>query len=375
MANNTIVDCGTGIDIAGCDGLNLRRNTVRGAGTGARLFNVGGAWGLVVENNIIGGCSGDGIAASFFDGNVLNWMRLNTIVDNGGSAIRLTQTGEYPIEIEGNIAFRNAGWGLTAPFGTRITLGCNDWFGNGLGAVDGVALGATDKDVDPMFCNVDSGDVRLAVSSPLVGDPVCGQIGALGVGCGVTATLVQRFTAARVSQGVRVVWEVAEGATASEIWLERSEAKEGEGWTRPVMERSNENGAVVELDRSADRERAYWYRLMALEGSDVSVIGAPIGVEAEPRLEFRLLEIGPNPGHGPLRIAFALRETAAIEIGIFDVQGRLVASPGRGSWPAGSHEVVWDGRARNGGPAPAGMYVVHYAYPGGQDRRPVVRVH
>jgi hypothetical protein len=177
-----------------------------------------------------------------------------------------------------------------------------------------------------------------------------------------------------VNDGIRVVWEVAEGATASEIWLERSDGAEGQAWTRPVTEHSFDSRAVVELDQSAVADRTYWYRLVALEGNDVTVIGAPIVVDAQPRIDSRLVEVGPNPGGGPVRIAFAVRHAASIEIDVFDVQGRRVASPGRGLWPPGTHELVWDGRARSGAPTPAGVYVVRYVYPGGQDRRAIVRV-
>ena len=170
------------------------------------------------------------------------------------------------------------------------------------------------------------------------------------------------------------MWEVAEGATASEIWLERSDAMEGGAWIRPLTERSFENRAVVELDRSADPHRTYWYRLVALEGRDPVVIGAAVLVEAQAGSEFRLMEVGPNPGDGPVRIVFALEHAAAVEIGVFDVQGRKVASPGGGTWPAGTHVVEWDGRTGNGESAPAGSYVVRYLYPGGRDRRAIVRI-
>jgi hypothetical protein len=197
------------------------------------------------------------------------------------------------------------------------------------------------------------------------------------MGCGETATVVQRFTAERVGDDVRVVWEVAEGATASEVSLERSEAMEameGDAWARPVTERSMEGRRVVELDRSAVSDRRYGYRLVALEGNDVTVIGSAIFVEALARLEFKLVRVGPSPGSGPVMIVFALKHAAAIEIDVFDVQGRRVASPARGTWPAGTHMVGWNGLTRNGEAAPSGLYLLRYAYPGGQDRRRLVRV-
>ena len=48
--------------------------------------------------------------------------------------------------------------------------------------------------IDPLFCDALGGDFHLNQTSGLNGS-ACGLIGALDVGCGVTATLVTRFEA------------------------------------------------------------------------------------------------------------------------------------------------------------------------------------
>jgi len=299
-------------------------------------------------------------------------VRNNTIFDNRGSGIVLSLE-PFSATVRANISYANAGWGLTTQPGAQIALGCNDWFGNGSGGTSGVAADSTDLAVDPMFCDLAGADVRLNSASPLLNAGDCGQIGALGVGCGATPTLVQRFSAARVSAGIEIAWQVADGATASAVWVERAESETG-GWTQPLTERSTDNRAVVELDRSAMPERAYWYRLVAQEASTTEVIGAPIEVMAASLLEYRLTSMGPNPGSGPVRIGFALPRLSEIEIAVFDVQGRRVATLARGPWPAGAHELEWNGGRSGGGAAPPGFYVLRYLYPGGQDKRAIVRV-
>ena len=194
----------------------------------------------------------------------------------------------------------------------------------------------------------------------------------MGAGCGVTATLVSRFSAQRVPEGIRIVWEVGEASTASEVWLERSEASAGDPWIRPATARSRDGRAEVELDRGALSDRSYWYRLVAREGQSTAVIGPPIVVEADRRLVFGLSQVSPNPASGPVRIEFEVAHAAAIEIDVFDAQGRMVASPGRGVWPAGSHALEWTGRAAKA-LAPAGVYLVRFRYPGGEDTRRLVR--
>jgi hypothetical protein len=81
---------------------------------------------------------------------------------------------------------------------------------------------------------------------------------------------------------------------------------------------------------------------------------------------FHLTRVGPSPGGGRMNIEFEVPRAAAIEIEVFDILGRRVAAPARGTWPAGRHSVAWmHGQA--------GVYLVRYRFPGGQEQRRVVR--
>jgi hypothetical protein len=277
---------------------------------------------------------------------------------------------EY-VRVERNVGYANGGVGIEWLTANATTVGCNDWFGNAKGDIRGRPASAEDFSDDPLFCDAAGGDFRLRDMSPLVDRVGCGQVGALGVGCGVTATVVRRLTADRVSDGVRVAWELEEGSTASEIWVERSE--NGLGWSRPATERWREGRVVVELDRSVGLEQGYWYRLVAQEGRDVVILGAAVRVEASPTARFALVRVSPNPARGPVRIEFSLASAAAIDLELFDVQGRSVASLAHGQWPAGKHVAAWPGLTRGGTTAPSGLYVVRFRYPGGEESRRFVR--
>jgi hypothetical protein len=367
VSDNTIRRCGYGIHTESQGIVSVSRNAITDIGG----FGIEVGSDTEVVGNVIWGCGGDGVRVS-------NYVRVrqNTSCLNGGSGyvsgVDPYQPGQEWI---GNIGYGNGRYGANWLTWDVATIACNDWFGNRLGDVEGRPPSTADFFVDPQFCNADSADVRLDSASPLLADTAtCGQIGALGVGCGVTPTLVQRFTAGRVGDGVRVIWEVAPGAAASAILVERAEGLNGQAWTQPVMERSSDGRAVVELDRSALPDHTYRYRLVAMDGGELVVLDPGILVEAQAPLAFALAAVGPSPGGGPVRIAFTLPHAAEIEIDVYDVQGRRVASPARGEWPAGSQVVQWDGRARDGQQAPAGLYLVRYRYPGGQDRRGIVRV-
>jgi len=373
MTRNVIQHCGSGVYVLGAGGLTFCDNTILDAtGSGAVLNAVWDAIGLDVERNVIGRCGGAGLEVDRPEAVVL---RSNTVFANSGTGIVLTRSNPmYHIAIDGNIVADNGVWGLAALAGDNMSLGCNDWFGNDAGAVSGLAVGATDVSVDPMFCDGDRGDVSLNVASPLLEVDGCGRIGALGVGCGVTGTLVQRFTAERVREGVRVVWEVAQGASAVEIWVERAEGSSGVGWIRPVMDRRTEGRAVVEVDHGASSDRAFRYRLVAFEGGRVTVLDPGIVVGAQGSVDFELSNISPNPGDGPVVVGFGLKRGAAIVIEVYDVQGRRVTELARGVWPGGTHVVLWNGQTHDGKPAPPGLYVLRYAHPGGESRLAFVRL-
>lgn len=69
----------------------------------------------------------------------------------------------------------------------------------------------------------------------------------------------------------------------------------------------------------------------------------------------RLLQNAPNPFNPSTTIRFALAKPGRLDLRIFNVRGELVKTLASGLFPAGSHEVQWDGSAGRG-PAPTGIY-------------------
>jgi hypothetical protein len=74
-----------------------------------------------------------------------------------------------------------------------------------------------------------------------------------------------------------------------------------------------------------------------------------------PRVE--LAGVHPNPAVATARIAFRLAQSQDVELTVYDVTGREVASLARGRYLPGEHVVTWDGRDRSGQPVPSGVYV------------------
>jgi hypothetical protein len=94
------------------------------------------------------------------------------------------------------------------------------------------------------------------------------------------------------------------------------------------------------------------------EGEDSSVLAA-LGPDATDAADLAPVAT-PNPFHGAARLTFTVPDAAGadVELAVFDVAGRRMASLARGWLGAGPHVLQWDGRGLDGARARAGMYFV-----------------
>ncbi len=88
----------------------------------------------------------------------------------------------------------------------------------------------------------------------------------------------------------------------------------------------------------------------------------------------RLEPCFPNPFNPRTSLRFALRATATIELAIYDLGGRRVATLAAGEWNAGTHSVVWHGVDRTGQPASSGVYLARLRIDGENPETLVQRV-
>ncbi len=80
----------------------------------------------------------------------------------------------------------------------------------------------------------------------------------------------------------------------------------------------------------------------------------------------------PNPASGgSVTVPFAVGEAGHVEVSVFDLSGRLVATPLSGERASGEHSAVWDGKS-GGVPAPPGVYFIRVSAPSGSAVRRMV---
>jgi aminopeptidase N len=71
---------------------------------------------------------------------------------------------------------------------------------------------------------------------------------------------------------------------------------------------------------------------------------------------FALGQNVPNPFNPHTTIRFAIPETRAVTLRIYDVAGRLVTTLAERRYPAGTHVLTWDGTDRRGSAVASGVY-------------------
>jgi len=80
----------------------------------------------------------------------------------------------------------------------------------------------------------------------------------------------------------------------------------------------------------------------------------------------------PNPFNPKTQIAFALDRPGNVDISVFDLAGRRIATLHQGELGVGEHNVTWNGRTSAGSPAPAGQYMYVLKTATGQVSRSMV---
>lgn len=76
-----------------------------------------------------------------------------------------------------------------------------------------------------------------------------------------------------------------------------------------------------------------------------------------PRVDFLRVKGNPPDGSGAV-LELGLAEAAQVDVGVFDIAGRLVRRVHEGALKAGPHSLAWDGTDETGRPVSPGVYLV-----------------
>ncbi|MFB0516810.1 MAG: tandem-95 repeat protein, partial [Candidatus Neomarinimicrobiota bacterium] len=99
-------------------------------------------------------------------------------------------------------------------------------------------------------------------------------------------------------------------------------------------------------------------------GLNLDISGLDIDAPGNVPSEFALEQNYPNPFNSQTVLRFALPRADKVYVVVVDLLGREIAHLVEQPYPAGYHQVIWDGRTFQGKEAPSGVYIARMTAPG-----------
>jgi hypothetical protein len=192
-------------------------------------------------------------------------------------------------------------------------------------------ISSDDNEIDPNFAN---GDYER-ISSNTHGTPV----------------MFSFFEASYRDGGVDLDWLIREPQSG----LFTLSGQRGDR-TWPVALTAGDGG------RYSARDETAWLQAggdvvyaLSLDGEIVYTSTVSVDVPTAPAV---LWDAVPNPFNPQTVITFSIDRVGHVELGIYDLTGRRVATLADRTFPAGSHDLTWQGLDATGKAMPSGVYVV-----------------
>ena len=186
------------------------------------------------------------------------------------------------------------------------------------------------------------------------------------------------------TDGAFITWYDSRNGATNDVYVQRvdSQGVLNPAWDRdglaiclapdtqqfPVLATSSAGTAVMTWQdlRSGSVATAAIYAQQTGQGT--------VGVEA-PRLPLAQLSAArPNPFRGASEVQLTLAEPAFVRAEVLDISGRRVATLARGNFPAGNHELSWNGTNARGERVTPGVYLIRVQSPGFDRTQRVVRL-
>jgi hypothetical protein len=159
------------------------------------------------------------------------------------------------------------------------------------------------------------------------------------------------------ASAVKVAWETwaDEPIAGFELWR-----AVGGGELRSVTAGLLPGDTRGYVDDTVAPGTRYEYLLVAHNVSGETFVSQRAGVTV-PSAALALGQNAPNPFAQSTTIGITLPERAEIDVAVYDVVGRRVATIAAGAWDAGKHDLSWNGTDDAGRPVGAGVYFYRLA--------------
>jgi hypothetical protein len=168
-------------------------------------------------------------------------------------------------------------------------------------------------------------------------------------------TLLQSSSIAMHDGFVELRWVLSEIDDGARFDVMRRALPDGRYEVVPDGELSQRGLAFTFRDRSYEPDTEYRYRVDVIVDSQRWILFESSPVNA-PMLPLTLYQNYPNPVSPFTTFAFYLPEQTQVQLDVYDVAGRRVASLVNEQRPRGKHTFTWDGRGSDGRLVASGTY-------------------
>ena len=185
-------------------------------------------------------------------------------------------------------------------------------------------------------------------------------MGAWPVGCEITPIYIDEF-AAVWSDGVpRISWHTPYERSSSEFTLLRSLASQPED-ERSVPFQAQDGGEFIAYDSELQAEsgQELVYRLYLIQEDETLELISQARLSDSGMLKpLHLVGAYPNPFNPRTTIRFETSRERLVTITVHNIRGQQVRQLSSSRYPAGVHEVIWNGVDERGLRVESGTYFV-----------------
>ncbi len=173
------------------------------------------------------------------------------------------------------------------------------------------------------------------------------------------------------------------GNNPNEDWWDVAVTDDGQTWVALEHTQASEEAWVeftFDLTDYIDLTDAVQFRFVASDGGSGSLVEAgvddfllnaiwPVATDVQSDLTMVPVKLAmrpnfPNPFNPVTTMQFDLPARGVVDLTIFDVNGRAVATLARGPYDAGTHSLRWEGNDADGHPVASGVYFSRLTFDG-----------
>jgi hypothetical protein len=173
-----------------------------------------------------------------------------------------------------------------------------------------------------------------------------------------TAVTLVNVSSESNASGIHVRWYAPGDRIVSASLYRRTTTTD---WTLLAHPQPDANHYVAYDDAAVTPGMRYGYRLVVRDATGAETSSAEswataVAAADAPRV-VTLSPVHPNPFGASAQLAYGLPQAGKVQLRVYDIHGRLVATVVDRSEPAGWRSAIWDGRDNAGHQVASGTYL------------------